>query len=88
MTLWIVTRQATLSMGFSPGKKTGVGCCALLQGIILIQGSNLDLLHYRQILYHLSHPGSPKLYESLSNQREPWVFVLLNLLRSDQVGWG
>ena len=29
----------------SPGKNTGVGCHALLQGIFLIQGSNPDLLH-------------------------------------------
>ena len=36
------------------GKNTGVGCYSLLQGIFLTQGSNLGLLHYRQILYHLS----------------------------------
>ena len=29
----------------SPGKNTGVGCCALLQDIFLIQGSNPHLLH-------------------------------------------
>ena len=28
----------------SPGKDTGVGCCALLQGIFLTQGSNPSLL--------------------------------------------
>ena len=33
---------------------TGVGCHALLQGIIPNQGSNSGLLHFRQILYHLS----------------------------------
>ena len=41
--------------GDSPGKDTGVGCCALLQGIFSTQGSNLSLLwllHCRQILYH------------------------------------
>ena len=38
----------------SPGKNTGVGYHSLLQG------SNLSLLHCRQILYHLSHQGSPK----------------------------
>ena len=27
----------------------------LLQGIFLTQGSNPGLLHYRQILYHLSY---------------------------------
>ena len=36
----------------SPGKNTGVGCHALLQGIFLTQGSNLHLLLGRQILYH------------------------------------
>ena len=35
----------------SPGKNTGVGCHAVLQGIFLTQGSNLSRLHRRQILY-------------------------------------
>ena len=39
----------------SPGKNTGVGSCSFLQGIFPTQGSNLNLLHCRQILYHLSH---------------------------------
>ena len=43
----------------SPGKNTGVGCYSLLQGIFLTQGSNPGLPHCRQILYHLSHLGSP-----------------------------
>ena len=42
----------------SPGKNTGVGCCSLLQGIFLTKGLNSDLLHFRQILYHLSYQGS------------------------------
>ena len=42
----------------SPGKNTRVGSQFLLQGIFLIQGTNLGLLHCRQILYHLSHQGS------------------------------
>ena len=37
--------------GDSPGKNTGVGCHFLLQGIFPTQGSNLHLLHCRQILY-------------------------------------
>ena len=41
--------------GKYPGKNTGVGCHAFLQGIFPTQGSNLGLLHGRQILYHLSH---------------------------------
>ena len=43
----------------SPGKKTGVGCHSLLHGIFLTQGSNRGLPHCRQILYCLSHQGSP-----------------------------
>ena len=34
-----------------------MGSYSLLQGIFLTQGSNPDLLHCRQILYHLSHQG-------------------------------
>ena len=44
-----------------PGKNTGVGCHSLLQGIFPIQELNLGLLYCRQILYHLSHQGSPPL---------------------------
>ena len=43
----------------SPSKNTGVGCHSLLQEIFLNQESNLGLPHCRQILYHLSHQGSP-----------------------------
>ena len=42
-----------------PGKNTGVGCHSLLQGIFPTQGLNSNLLHCRQILYCLSHQGSP-----------------------------
>ena len=47
----------------SPGKNTRVGCHALLQGIFPTQGSNRGLLHYKQILYYLSHQGSPRILE-------------------------
>ena len=40
-----------------------VGCHALLQGIFPTQGSNPGLLHCRQLLYHLSHQGSPWILE-------------------------
>ena len=43
----------------SLGKDTGLSCHSILKGIFLTQGSNLGLLHYRQILYCLSHQGSP-----------------------------
>ena len=56
-TPWTVAHQAPPSLD-SPGENSGVGCCFLLQGISLPQGSNprpLCLLHYRQILSPLSH---------------------------------
>ena len=43
--------------GDSPGKNTRVGGHSLLQGIVLTQGLNLGLLHFRWIFYHLSHQG-------------------------------
>ena len=46
---------------YSPGKNTGVFCHVLLQGILPTQGSNLHLLHCRQILY----------------QESPSIFLLL-----------
>ena len=55
VTLWTVARQAPLSMG--------VGCHSLLQGIVPTQGLNSGLLHCRQILYQLSHKGSPGILE-------------------------
>ena len=47
--------------GDSPGKNTGVGCHALLQGLFLTQGSNI--LSYvscisRWVIYHQRHLGS------------------------------
>ena len=44
----------------SPGQNTGVGSLSLLQRIFPTQGSNPGFLHCRQILYQLSHKGSPR----------------------------
>ena len=46
--------------GDSPEKNTGVGCHALFWGIFPTQGSNPGIPHCRQILYRLSHQGSPR----------------------------
>ena len=43
-----------------------VGCHVLLQGIFPTQGSNPDLLHYRQILFQLSHKGSTRILERVA----------------------
>ena len=65
--LWVLARQAPLSMGFSRnspiprGYKNGeVGCHAFLQGIFLTQGSNLHLLgflHWEAGSLPLAPPG-------------------------------
>ena len=47
----------------SPGKSTGAGFHALLQGIFPVQGSNPGLPHCRRILYCLSHQGSSRILE-------------------------
>ena len=50
--------SASSLRGF-PGKSSRVGCHFLLQGIFPTQGSNPSLPHCRQVLYRLSHQGSP-----------------------------
>ena len=65
-TTWTIDCPAPLSMG-SPGKNTAVGCHFLLQGVFPTQGSNPGLPHCRQILYHLSHQGSP----SIKDEKKP-----------------
>ena len=44
----------------SPGKNTGVGFHALLQGIFPTQGLNTGLPHCRQIFLVSEAPGKPK----------------------------
>ena len=66
----------------SPGQNTGVGSQSLLQGIFPIQGSNPGLPNCWQILYQLSHQGSPRILESVacpfssgSSQPRNWTGV-------------
>ena len=56
--------------GKKEGKNTGVGHHSLLKGIFLTQGLNPHLLHYRQILYHVSHQESPRtgIFTSITDQ--------------------
>ena len=60
VTLWTIACQAPLSMGFSRQEYWSG-----LPLIVPTQGSNLGLLHYRQILYHLSHQGSLNSHQKL-----------------------
>ena len=61
LTLWTVVHQAH-SPWDSPGKDTGVGCQALLQGVFLTQGLNpslLCLLHWQVGSLPLAPPRKP-----------------------------
>ena len=49
--------------GDFPGKNTGVGLYAFLQGIFPTQGWNPGLPHCKWIFYYLSHQGSPRILE-------------------------
>ena len=49
-----------------------MSCHFFFQGIFLTQGLNQGLLHCRQILYHLSHQGSP----SSLIRDQPWVLCI------------
>ena len=80
-------RSLTHDIWDFPAKNTGVGCHFLLQGIFPTQGSNLCLLHFRQILYHLSLQGRAlTLTPPLSST---WVFIFLfNLkIKKKNIGW-
>ena len=58
------------SLWNSPGQITGMGSRSLLQGTFPTQGSNLGLWHCRQILYQLSHQGSPIFIQKNDEQRK------------------
>ena len=49
--------------GDFPGKNTGVGCQAVLQGIVPTPGIEPRSLALQQILYCLSHQRSPRILE-------------------------
>ena len=55
--------QGLYSPWNSPGQNTRVGSHSSLQGIFPTQGSKPGLPNFRQILYQLSHKGSPRILE-------------------------
>ena len=67
--------------GDSPGKNTGVDCHAVLQEIFSNQGSNPGLPHCRQILYCLSHRGSPRILEWVAYPVSRGIFPTQELNR-------
>ena len=52
-----------------------MGSLSFLQGIFPIQELNPGLLHFRWILYHLSHQGSPEMatHSSILAWRISWT---------------
>ena len=74
----------------SLGPNTGVGSLSLLQCIFPTQGSNPGLLHYRWILYQLSHKGSQQTVENSSrdgNMRIPDLPPETSVCRSRSSSW-
>ena len=53
-----------------------VGSHALLQKIFLIHGLNLHLLYHRQIIYPLSHLGSPIQVLDVNKSKKTWSLLL------------
>ena len=86
--IWIITHSyslmsnSTKSTGFlcpwnSRSKNTGVSGHSLLQGIFLMQGSNLAFLHCRQILNHWASREAHQDYRFSSVQllSRVWLFA-------------
>ena len=69
--------QGSSVCGDSPGKNTGVGCHTFLQGVFPTLGLNPgSISHCRQMLYHLSHQGSPYTWEGervIDKDSSRWV---------------
>ena len=76
-----------------PGQNTSVGILSFLQGIFPTQRSNPGLPHCRQILYQLSHQGSPTGARINHNSHwatlticwlfvfmSPWLFLFSGML--------
>ena len=65
----------------SSDNNIGVGCHALLQGIVPIQGSNLSLLHCKEILFCLSYQGSPReLSRKTEKEIKGWIILAFSTM--------
>ena len=78
--LWAQVLQPAklLCLWDSPGKDTGVGCQALLQGIFPTEGLNPGFPHHSQALHHQNHQGSQPTQPTL----EVSDFFIVGLLES------
>ena len=73
LSLWNSTGKNTRVFLVFWWQPTRVGCHFCFQGIFPTQGWNLGLLHCRQILYHVSYQGSPKLLGKMIHRAETSV---------------
>ena len=81
-TLWTVAHQL-LCPRDSPGKNTGVGGHARLQGIFLTQGSNpclLHLLHWQAGSLPLAPPGKPSNVNKSRRKEKSQKFYSQNFI--------
>ena len=102
--VWLFVTPWTVAMLLFPwdfpGKNTGMGCHFLLQGILLIQGSNLHLLHWQVDSLLPEPPGNTHLlYKRYSARKflcwlffnppkSPLMLVLQPLYFTDGAQWG
>ena len=75
--------------GNSTGMNPGAGSHFLLQGIFLTQGSNLGLLHFRQILLPSEQPRKPrrKSGKKMSDSERGLECVLAFLMVLERNSW-
>ena len=71
----------------SLGQNTGEVSLSLLQGIFPTQGSNPGFLHWRQILYQLSHKGSPIHSEESRIERDTCIPKFIAALFTRATPW-
>ena len=83
---WTVWSHELYSPWNSPGQNTGVGSLSLLQGIFATQGSRPGPLYCRQILYQLSHKGSPRYANdtTLMSESEEQLKSLLRVKKESE----
>ena len=74
--------------GILQARNTGVSSHFLLQGIFLTPGLNLDLLHCRQILYHLSHQRSSMGCLQDTQPKEGKHVTAWKCVETRDSGWG
>ena len=86
VTPWTVALQAPLSMGFAK-QNTGMGSHSFLQEVFLTQGSNLNLPHCRQILYHLSNQGSPIITGEQQQKKKKTLQIFIIIMNHVIILW-